>query len=92
MLVTAQERIVFGIAFGLAAGVFFGLIYGGAACLQHLLLRLLLWRSGVMPWNYAAFLDYCAGQDFLRKVGTGYMFMHRLLQDFFAEQDAPAVS
>jgi hypothetical protein len=86
-VVTTQERVIFGIAFGLVAGLFFGLIYGGAACLQHILLRLLLWRSGVIPWNYAAFLDYCAGYAFLRKVGSGYMFIHRLLQDFFAEHE-----
>jgi hypothetical protein len=30
------------------------------------------------------FLDYAAERLFLRKVGGGYSFIHRLLQDYFA--------
>ena len=37
-----------------------------------------------MPWNYAAFLDYAAGRVFLRKVGGGYIFVHRMLLEYFA--------
>jgi hypothetical protein len=31
-----------------------------------------------------SFLDYAAERMFLRKVGGGYIFVHRLLQDYFA--------
>jgi eukaryotic-like serine/threonine-protein kinase len=65
-----------------------GLAYGGYACLAHLALRLVLWRSGALPWNYAGFLDYCAERIFLRKVGGGYLFAHRLLLEYFASLDA----
>jgi hypothetical protein len=30
------------------------------------------------------FLDYCAERIFLRKVGGGYIFVHRLLMEHFA--------
>jgi hypothetical protein len=30
------------------------------------------------------FLDYAAERIFLRKVGGGYIFIHRLLQEYFA--------
>ncbi len=73
---------------GLVMALFFGLSgglhYGGFACLQHLMLRLVLVRHDYAPWHYVAFLDYAAERIFLRKVGGGYIFIHRLLQDHFA--------
>jgi hypothetical protein len=73
-----------GISSGLESGTACGLICGGLACIQHLVIRYLLHRSGVMPWNYAAFLDYAAERTFLRKVGGNYIFGHRLLLEYFA--------
>jgi predicted NACHT family NTPase len=57
---------------------------GGFACLQHLALRFALWRSGALAWNIAAFLDEAADRILLRKVGGGYIFIHRLLLEYFA--------
>jgi len=37
-----------------------------------------------IPWNLGRFLDYAAERIFLQKVGGGYIFVHRLLQDYFA--------
>ena len=68
---------------GLAAGMF----YGGLACVQHALLRLHLSRLGAMPLNYARFLDEATRQMLLRRVGGGYMFIHRLLLEHFATLD-----
>jgi hypothetical protein len=48
------------------------------------LLRLVLRHNGSAPWHYVDFLDYAAERIFLRKVGGGYIFIHRLLQDYFA--------
>jgi hypothetical protein len=67
-----------------AAGLPIALAYGGYAVLSHFALRLLLWRQRVMPWNYAAFLDAAAARVFLRKVGGGYIFIHRLLLEHLA--------
>jgi len=36
------------------------------------------------PLHYVHFLDYAAGRIFLRKVGGGYIFVHRLLLEYFA--------
>ena len=73
-----------GAAIGLAFGLAVGLFFGGLACIQHFTLRFILYLNGYIPWNYARFLDYAAERIFLRKVGGGYIFIHRLLQDYFA--------
>jgi hypothetical protein len=75
--------VAFGIVFGLAGGTFFG----GLACIQHVLLRVLLLRSGHTPRNYVHFLDFAAERIFLRKIGGGYIFIHRLLLEYFADSE-----
>jgi hypothetical protein len=74
-----------GLAGGLAVGLVGGLRNGGAAVVKHGILRLFLARSGAAPLNYARFLDYCASINLLRKVGGGYIFVHRYLLEYFAE-------
>lgn len=59
---------------------------GGLACLRHLLLRAMLVRNDLAPWAYARFLDDAAARMLLRKVGGGYVFVHRLLLEWFAER------
>lgn len=39
-----------------------------------------------MPWRYVDFLDFAAQRILLRKVGGGYIFIHRMLLDYFAAQ------
>ncbi|MGB9204913.1 MAG: hypothetical protein WCB94_13225, partial [Terriglobales bacterium] len=81
-----------GLVFGLVRGLFIGLIFGlfggqhagGQACLMHLALRLWLVLDGSIPWNYVKFLDYAAERILLRKVGGGYIFIHRMLLEYFA--------
>jgi hypothetical protein len=65
-------------AFGIAFA------FSGEGVLKHYLLRITLSHYGCMPRKYADFLDYAAERVFLRKVGGGYIFIHRLLQDYFA--------
>ncbi len=72
-----------GAAHGVGIGLFSGLIYGGFAYTQHWVLRTILWATGAIPWNYPQFLDFAADRIFLHKVGGGYIFMHRLLQEYF---------
>jgi DNA polymerase III delta prime subunit len=79
------HNVLFGaLFFGLFFGLLAGLTFGGRACIQHLVLRIMLWRNGSAPLNYTRFLDYAAERIFLRKVGGGYIFMHRLLLEYFA--------
>jgi hypothetical protein len=61
----------------LTNGVLSGLIGG--------LLVLILWRDGYTPCNFIKFLDHCARLVLLKKVGGGYIFIHRMLLDYFAE-------
>jgi transcriptional regulator with XRE-family HTH domain len=79
-----RHGLLGGVGYGLTFALVGGLVYGGHACLAHLALRLVLWRGGMIPWNCARFLDYCAERIFLRKVGGGYLFVHRLLMEYFA--------
>jgi hypothetical protein len=60
------------------------LLAGGRAYLQNLVLRALLVREGAVPWRYKRFLDYAVERVFLRRVGNGYIFVHRLLMEHLA--------
>jgi hypothetical protein len=58
--------------------------FGGSACLHYFALRLVLWHNNFTPLNYVRFLDYASARIFLRKVGGGYVFVHRMLLEYFA--------
>jgi hypothetical protein len=62
----------------------FGLAVGGAACLQQIVLRSILARAEKLPWNLIGVLDNATDRILLQRVGGGYIFQHRLLQDYFA--------
>ena len=83
--------LVIGLSGGLSGGLIFGLLYGGQAVIQHYTLRFLLSRAGCFPWNLVCFLDYAAERVFLRKVGGGYIFVHRTLMEHFASLNPPQV-
>lgn len=83
------DRPRMGLVFWLTAGLFLGLIVGLnrglGAVIKHYALRLVLWRSGKLPFRLIPFLDYCAKLILLKKVGSGYIFMHRMLLEYFAK-------
>ncbi|MEO1591372.1 MAG: hypothetical protein AAFU71_08790 [Cyanobacteria bacterium J06632_22] len=70
-----------GIGFATFCGFFSG---GGESVIQHLALRIVLTLSGYTPWNYARFLNYCVERRLLQRIGGRYRFIHRELQDHFA--------
>jgi len=75
-----------GIIIGLICGLSFGIIYyGGNTLLRHYTLRFILARNNLLPWRLVPFLDHCVDLIFLRRVGGGYIFIHRLLMEHFAE-------
>lgn len=45
----------------------------------------LLRSRGLIPPHYQQFLDYATERIFLQRVGNRYMFIHRLLLDYFAD-------
>lgn len=77
--------LIGGLAVGSIVGLIVGLNRGGAAALKHYALRLILWRNEYTPLGFVAFLDHCARLILLKKVGGGYIFIHRMLLEYFAE-------
>ncbi|MEO1068413.1 MAG: NACHT domain-containing protein, partial [Cyanobacteria bacterium J06638_6] len=71
----------------IAAADVASLICGGWACFRHFNLRFVLCCLGATPWNYTRFLDYATDRLFLQKVGGGYIFIHRMLLEHFAEME-----
>jgi serine/threonine protein kinase len=72
------------LAFVGSVGYAFWFISGGFSVIQHLALRLVLERDKLIPRQFARFLDYATGLILLRKVGGGYIFIHRYLLEYFA--------
>jgi hypothetical protein len=65
-------------------GFFFALEKGGYFLLDHFISLRILTRRKTIPSDLIGFLDFCCNRAFLRRVGTGYLFFHRLLLDYFA--------
>lgn len=83
----SNSTFLYAVYAGLAVALLSGFGFGGYATISHFALRIVLWRNGSIPWNYARFLDHCAERIFLRKVGGGYIFIHRMLMEYFASLD-----
>jgi hypothetical protein len=84
---------------GLGVATILGLQVGGRAYLQHLVLRSQLALEGHSPWTFIRFLNYSVDHLFLRRVGGGFIFTHRLLLEYVADlelqlaaTDAPSVA
>lgn len=82
-----------------AVGMYPAAWYGGFDAIDHYLVRRRMQRLGYAPKDYVEFLDYAAVElGFLQKAGGAYLFMHRQLLEYFADEyetatappDAPA--
>ncbi|OUL23971.1 hypothetical protein BV378_20275 [Nostoc sp. RF31YmG] len=82
-----NEALIFSLISGLFLGLLGGILRSGTPIIKHFTLRFILYRNGYIPWNYARFLDYCTERLFLQRVGGRYRFIHKLLQDHFAEME-----
>jgi len=69
----------------LGVGLIVGLNRGGAAVIKHAVLRLILWLRGYIPFRLVKFLDQSTNLVFLRKAGGSYIFVHRMLLEYFAD-------
>ena len=76
--------LTYGLILGLIGGLCGALIGGGDSVTKHAILRIGLRLQDCIPWNYARFLNYATALIFLRKVGGGYIFVHRLIMEHFA--------
>lgn len=88
LLVWLIHGLLIGLLMGLMAGLciwsIVGKDFGGTACIQHFVLRLVLYQNRFIPWNYARFLNYSTERLFLQRVGGRYLFIHKLLREHFA--------
>lgn len=83
--VVGNVAIKFALFISLCLAIYGAIRNGGVACFQHLILRYLIFFNGLAPWHYIRFLNYASERLFLRQVGGGYIFVHRMLLEYFAE-------
>jgi hypothetical protein len=72
-------------AFGIARGF----RYGGAACVYHWGIRMTLAWRGEAPVRYQYFLHDAEQRILLHRIGNGFTFPHRLLQEHLASHQDP---
>ena len=77
--------VVAGALFGVFLFPFAVLWFGGQDVIQHYVLQALLRFQRKIPSGFVNFLDYAADVILLRKVGGGYIFIHRMLLEHFAK-------
>ena len=87
-------NIVRNTVFALLFGPLFGTIFGGGlAVIQHIGVRRYLSSQSFLPYAWpwqdqklAYFLDQMVDRFLLHRVGGGWMFIHRYLLEYFADQ------
>ena len=85
LIATLVSGSIWGLVAGAVAAVISALLPGIPA-IESFVLRLVLWSSGYIPWDYQRFLDAAADRLLLQKTGDRrYRFIHNLLQKHFAE-------
>jgi hypothetical protein len=75
--------LIIGLVWGLIVGLVLGLDNGGAFILNHFFIKTILQQADYIPRPYIDFLDYAVERNFLYKKGGGYIFIHRMLMEFF---------
>jgi MFS family permease len=69
----------------LVLGLTCGFVIGLAPAIQYRVVLLLLRRRGLVPAHLEHFLDYAADHTLLKRRGGKYLFVHELLQTYFAD-------
>lgn len=65
--------------------IFLAIIEGGGfACIQHFSMRLVLFQTKQIPWNFVTFFKQAEDRLFIYRTGGSYVFVHRYLQEHFA--------
>jgi hypothetical protein len=88
-LCTMAFGLAYGFPYGLAVGIALGTLaflrFGGLDALYHYVLRVVLFAERTIGLNISRRLDAASETGLLRKVGGGYLFMHRLLLEHYAK-------
>ena len=86
----AGENILSGVTTGISFGILVGVLamfwFGIFSAIRHFTLRFILTFSEHIPFNLSRFLDHAVDRIFMQRVGSGYIFIHRALLEYFAEQ------
>lgn len=80
-----NAELMAGVSVGLLVFTALFLIYGGFTVLMHGVLRLWLAARTPLPLGLPRTLDRAVELGLLRRVGGGYLFLHRTLLDHFAD-------
>ncbi|WP_189135450.1 NACHT domain-containing protein [Wenjunlia tyrosinilytica] len=80
---TPGRMALTGLIVGTYIGLSRGLGLGGYAVLRHIVMRVLLARSGSAPLRYKHFLHDSEIRILLRRSGSGFIFPHQLLLEHF---------
>jgi hypothetical protein len=81
-----SDQLLVALHGALCIGLLAALLQGGRSTIQHVTLRLFLAADGSLLLRLRRFLNYGVERIFLRQVGGGYIFVHRLLMEHFAER------
>lgn len=81
--------VMVNLASGLYMGIMFGILaatlHGFSDVTKHYTVRGLLWLQRGTPLNYVKMLECATDYVLLQRVGSGYVFRHRLLQEHVAK-------
>ncbi|MCB9694579.1 MAG: protein kinase [Alphaproteobacteria bacterium] len=69
-------------------GLIAGMVRGGWAVVMHLALRVVLAATTPLPLRLVPLLEAAADRGLLRRVGGGYLFLHRSFQRFVGSRAA----
>ena len=81
-----MDTVIFYSTIGSISGLFVGLIIALSTITMHFIIRRLLAYYECLPFNLFPFLEYAKDRLLLRRVGGGYIFIHRTLLEYFAAQ------
>jgi eukaryotic-like serine/threonine-protein kinase len=79
------NNLLAGTVSGVGCGLLAFLWYGGIDTIHHYTLRYVLYFNGCLPLRIVHFLDHANRTILVHQVGGGYIFIHRLLMEYFVE-------
>lgn len=85
-LPSVLETVIFCALVGIYFGLVAALAFGGIDVIYHLALRRSLARADALPRALGPFLERMSALALVQRVGGGYIFLHRLLLEHFADR------
>jgi hypothetical protein len=69
---------------GSLMAIIVGMVHGGIAVLMHAAVRTIIALGTPVPLRMVPFLDRAVDLALMRRIGGGYIFLHRTFQDYLA--------